>query len=328
MIPLILELENRRIHTLSQVDVPVTKLSWLPSHLPPIPREIRVDTGNIKIARGDEREIVAKVRYTDGSESPAGVRWESLDPAVATVGPYQELTGNGAGHTRILARWGHSLADTVFVEVEDIGAQWEMVAESFQDPSLPQWLRVGSHPPEVQELAGEPVLRFLGDEKYTDGLLLSSPLSLDQGVTVEMEFRMSLTRDVHQNFGLCIQDVDLGRSRLETGVIASERAACVHYPALEFEKMNPVELALHTSPGALELVRVPDALPSDDWVQIALQIRADGDASLVVDRRRITSAPVTLQLLPGIEWYLVIKGDAVGTELYVRNLRVWPGERY
>jgi hypothetical protein len=203
-----------------------------------------------------------------------------------------------------------------------------MVTEDFQDPSLPQWQRVGSHPPEVQELDGEPVLRFFGDEKYTDGLLLSSPISVDQGVTVEMEFRILLTRDVHQNFRFCIQDVDHARSRLEAGVIASERAACIHYPALEFQKMNPAELALTTSPGALDLVRVPGALPADDWVHIALQVRADGDVSLVVDRQRITSAPVALQTLPGKEWYLVLQGDALGTELYVRDLRIWPGERY
>jgi hypothetical protein len=218
--------------------------------------------------------------------------------------------------------------DTVVVEVEDIGTQWEMVTENFEDSELPQWQRVGSHPPETREVDGEPVLRLMGDEKYTDGLLLSSPLALDQGITVEMEFRISLTRDVHQNFGFCIQDVDHGKSRLETGVLAYESGACVHYPAEEFQKMDPSQLSLITSPGPLKMVRVPDALPSDDWVHIALQVRADGDVSLVVDRERIASAPVTLQALPGKDWYLVVQGDAVGTELYVRNLSIWPGERY
>ncbi|MGD2123481.1 MAG: AAA family ATPase [Gemmatimonadota bacterium] len=328
MIPMILELESRRIHRLPQIDLPVLRLEWLPAHPPPIPVQIRAGTDTIRIARGDERTLEAAVSYTDGSESQAGVRWESLNPAVATVGPYQELTANGAGRTMMLARWGYSLADTVVVEVEDIGTQWETVTENFDDPVLPQWQRVGTSPPEARGLDGEPVLRFFGDEKYADGLLLSSPLSLDQGITIEMEFRISLTRDVHQNFGFCLQDIDRRRSDLETGALVFENGSCVHYPALEFQKLDPTELALGTHPGPLQMVRVPEDLPSDDWVHIALQVRADGYTSLVINRRRVGSAPVLLKSHEGKDWFLLLQGDAVGTELYVRNLSVWRGERY
>jgi hypothetical protein len=328
MVPMILELGSGRVFTLPQVEGQVYGPRWFSAIPSPIPSRIQAEADTIRIARGEERTLEASVRYTDGSESRTGIRWESLNPGVATVGPYRELTGNGAGHTMVLARWGYSLADTVIVEVEDIGVQWEMMTEDFEDPSLPQWLPIGSHPPEVDRSMGEPVLRFRGDEKYLDGLMLSSPLSLAHGVTIEMEFRLVVTRDVHQNFGFCIQDVDASRSNLETGVLAFGSGACVHYPAQEFQKLDPAQVAVITSPGPLKLARVPEALPSEDWVHIALQVRADGDVSLVVDRQRVASAPVTLQALPAKDWYLVIQGDALGTELYVRNLSIWPGERY
>jgi hypothetical protein len=61
---------------------------------------------------------------------------------------------------------------------------------------------------------------------------------------------------------------------------------------------------------------------------MALQVRADGEATLVLDGQRVATNPVLLQTQPGQEWTLVLQGDAVMSEIFVRNLAVWPGERY
>ena len=83
-----------------------------------------------------------------------------------------------------------------------------------------------------------------------------------------------------------------------------------------------------TGPGRTRTLRIPGILPSEDWVHMALQVRADGEASLVLDRQPVGSSPATLRMDDAGPWFLLIQGDAVGTEIYVRNLAIWPGERY
>lgn len=328
LVPLVQEVETGMIHRLSAVDGQFHSPAWLPQTSSPVPVSLQIQNDSIPLALGEEIDIEALVVLSDGTESSEGIRWESLNPAVASIGPYQELTGNGAGATEVVARWGYSLLDTVLVTVRDDGTQYAILRTDFAESDSALWTPVGSGPPEVARLDGETVLRIRGNEKYTDGLLFREPLSLARGITVEAEFMMHVTRPVHQNFGICLRDGDVARGNLDLGIFPFEKSACTLYPAQEMEKLDPSEISISTFPGRILNVRVPEALPSDGWVHLALQVRADGQTSLVVNRQRVAVAPVALDTRPSHQWVLLIQGDAIGTEIFVRNLAVWAGERY
>jgi DNA-binding SARP family transcriptional activator len=327
--PVLLELESGEVHPLPMADGQVFLPRWLPDQAPVIPLMVRAERDTIRIDWGEERGLSASIHFSDGSRSEAGIRWESLGPAVATVGPYQELTGNGAGVTPILARWGYSLVDTIVVEVEDVGPEWAVLSERFPTLDTTRWIPVGFPPAEVVTEDGEQVLHLKGDEKYTDGIVLRSPLSLSRGITIEMEFKMNVTRTVHQSFGFCIRDTNPEEVDREQGGFPNSGAeVCIRYPAQEFEKLDLTEASIWVTPGRKRRVRAPESFPPDDWTHLALQVRADGEATLVVNRQRLVSNPIRLHTPPESRWTLIVEGDAIGTDIYVRNLTIWLGERY
>jgi hypothetical protein len=103
---------------------------------------------------------------------------------------------------------------------------------------------------------------------------------------------------------------------------------CFLYPAREFEKMNPSQVRLYVTPGSENLVEVPEALPTPGWTHVAIQVRADGEPSLVINRQRVATAPIRIRTTPRYQWSAVIDGDAVGTQPMVRNFGVWREVRY
>jgi hypothetical protein len=305
--------------------------TWLPEEPTPIPNRVKVELDTIRVRWGDKESPLASVIRSDGMESLEGIWWESLDPAVANFDSDQKLTGNQVGTTRVLARWKHSLLDTVVVIVEEnedanpasvIRARWENVDTT-------RWIPFGTHPPEVVTLNGESVLEIRGDEKYADGMITDFPISLTRGITVELEFRMEIDRDVHQRLSLSIRDFDPDDLDRQKGTFPrGEIAARVAYPARDLKKLDLSELSLLVSPSVETRVRIPDALPTGDWTHVALQIRADGESSMVVNRQRVATSPVLLNTTPAHQWNLVLEGDAVGTRLFIRNLNIWPEVRY
>jgi len=308
---------------------PLSSVHWLPDEPPAIPTGIQAESDTIRLAWGQRRSLSARVRYSDGSVSLDGIRWESLDPSVATVTPDQELTGNSVGATRVLARWGYSLLDTVRVEVEDRGRGGAVFRDRFNQLDTTVWLPFGDPAPRVDHLNGETVLRLRGDEKWREGILYRPELPVEQGVTVEVEFRMDMTRNVHQNFRLCLADLHLEEVQADSFYFPRVRQqACFAFPFREHEKMDPAEASLMVGGTAEERVRLPDALPPGGWTHVAVQVRADGQVALVVNRNVVAVSPLKLRMHPYERWTVSLEGDAVGTDLFARNLAIWPEVRY
>jgi len=215
------------------------------------------------------------------------------------------------------------------VEDEGTGSPSALITERWEELDSVRWMPYGSHPPSVTSVDGHGVLRLLGDEKYGDGLMLKEGIPIDQGVTVEFEFRMELTEDVHQNIGLCLRDVDPDAFDLESGShLGSGESLCFLYPAREHEKMDPSDVSFIVSPGVEKRAHLPEALPSSDWTHVAIQVRLDGESNLVVNRERVTTSPILLSTDPTFQWTVTIDADAVGTEVLVRNFNIWRGIRY
>jgi hypothetical protein len=328
---LLRDLTTGETHRFQAMDLMEHMPFWLPDSVTKVPVEVRAENDSISMGWGDKEELSASVYLSDGSTYPDGIWWESLDPHVANFNPEQALTGNQAGVARVVARWGHSLTDTILVVVEDRGAggPTTFFRESWDSIASNRWIPYGSHPPEIATIDGEKALRLMGDEKYSDGVVFREPIPMDQGVTVEYEFKMELNRDVHQNISLCVRALDLERFDPTTGVFpAGGETLCFAYPSREFQKMDPSEVSLLATPGVETRVPLPDVLPTSGWTHVALQIMADGECSLVINRERVATSPRRIHTGSRFPWTVVVDGDAVGTEVYVRNLNIWREVRY
>ena len=231
----------------------------------------------------------------------------------------------------MMACWGYSLRDTIVVIVEDkgVGGSTAHFRDRFETLDTTAWIPFGTHRPQTGVVGDDWVLHLRGDEKYSDGIILKDPIPLDQGVTVEYEFKMEVDRDVHQNISLCLRDTDPKRIDRKQGTYGpSGEVVCFLYPSREFEKMDLSEVRLYVTPGAEILPEVPGDLPSTEWTHVAIQIRADGEPTLVINRRKVATSPIRIEMEPRFQWSVVIDGDAVGTDLLVRNFSIWREVRY
>lgn len=328
IVPVLRDLDTGEALQLRSSGQEVSAIDWIPDRLPPVAVRLEVPADTVRIGWGERRSLDPLLVFSDGTTSDEELSWKSRDPSIATVGPDGLITGNSAGATVVTVAWGHSLNETIQVVVEDTGEGGAYLREDFRKLNAEVWLPLGL-PPQVADEEGQPVLVMRGDEKYRDGLITRHPIPLDRGVTVEMEFRIALNRNLHQTLILCIQDTDLNSADLETGylnVIGQE--VCFRYPAQELEKMDPSEVSLVVTPQIQNLVNIEGGLPGERWVHVGLQIRADGEVSLILDRERVATSPVRIETHPRHGWHLSLEGTTVGTEAFVRHLTVWSEPRY
>ncbi len=75
-------------------------------------------------------------------------------------------------------------------------------------------------------------------------------------------------------------------------------------------------------------VVVSPHLPSDDWVHLALQVRPDGFATVFVNREMVFQSEIRLEGHATAGWKIELAGASVDTELLIRNLTLWRGERF
>jgi hypothetical protein len=325
------DLTTGEVYPFPDWDVANNSPIWIPDEVTPVPVGVRAADDTIRMERGEKRRLAATLVPDVRPEGLEGTWWESLDPDVANFNPDQELAGNQAGVARVLARWRHSLQDTIVVVVEDNGhgGPAAVLTERWTALDTTRWILLGSHHPVVRAVDGGHALQLRGDEKYADGVVLREAVPLDQGVTIEYEFKMELTRDVHQNVSLCLRDLDPARIDAEKGLYSEVgEVLCFMYPSREFRKLDPSDISFRVTPGVETRVRVPTALPTAGWTHIAIQVRADGGCSLVVNRQRVATSPILLPTNPRVQWTVAVDGDAVGTELLVRNLNIWREVRY
>jgi hypothetical protein len=173
------------------------------------------------------------------------------------------------------------------------------------------------------------VLSLNGDGRYPDGVYSRSSFSLAQGATLEFEFRLRLGRTDRQRLSVCLwEDGQEARSPSGMPLMPLDRF-CFGYPSDEQLKFREDLASVLSGPfaGRREF-SVARFLPSDDWVHLALQVRADGATSVFLDRHLASSPTGRLDLAPGQEWRINLYGASVGTDLWIRNLTLWRGERF
>jgi DNA-binding SARP family transcriptional activator len=301
---------------------------WLADRPAPTPRALVLADREIHLHWGDRWRAVGSLVMSDGSRRSADLTWRALDPAIASVSEDGILSANRRGVAALVAGWGASLRDTLVVHVAGEQPRDARFHDDFVRVDPARWLGFGSHVPVPDQVDGEPVLRITGDANYQDGLLLREPLALERGTTVEFEFRLRPNAPVHQHVAACLLDIrnDYDPAVLQVTFPPRHQELCLVYPVDDLARFDPTALRFHQSFD--QTIRLPEILPTDGWVHVALQVSAGGEASLVVEREHVASHPVRLATEPKGAWHLVLFGRAVGVDVFIRNLSVWDGLRY
>jgi hypothetical protein len=328
----VLVLRNLTTNETQELDVDLLthpRAEWVPDWVPPVVRAVEALDPSVTLDWGHRRRVEAMVRFSDGSWRQDLVAWEALDPEVVSVNRNGVITANREGRARVVAGWGHSFRDTVEVEVTHGGSGSAFLRDRFLGVDTTRWLPIGYPHPVAVEQDGRSVLYLNGNEKYTDGLVLRTPIPMERGVTVEWEFHLDPTRSVHQSFSACLLNrgpdwlgpaagnLDLGSSR-----------TCFRYPARELAHFDPAEGVLEVPPSVSTWVRLPGALPASDWTAVALQVRPDGEVSLFLNREHVATSPVSLVTEGTGGWFLLLDGKSVGADTFLRDLVIWEEVRY
>ncbi len=305
------------------------RVEWTADRTEPVVTSVEAVEARVNLEWGQRRRLEARVRYSDGSRREDLVSWESLEPEVASVDRSGVVTANREGIAQIVAGWGYSFRDTVTVEVDYEGPGSAFFMDRFQSLDTTRWIPVGYPRPLVVERAGDSVLLLNGNEKYIDGLVLRDPVPMGRGVTVEWEFHLDPTRNVHQSLGVCLRKADPGEVRPDGSDLGSGRpSACFRYPAGELAHFDSNEAVLEVSPSVSTWIRRPDLIPAKEWTAVALQVRADGEVSLFLDREHVATSPVDLSTGDDGPWLLLLTGKSVGSDVLVRDLVIWEELRY
>jgi hypothetical protein len=319
------ELGTGRTRVLPELPDRTRWVRWVPDGIRSTPRAVGIAGLPAVVSWGERLQLHLLLDFPDGSREHGRGVWTSADPAVASVSTDGVLYANRPGTTRIVVRHSAGPADTATLTVSGSPGRRVLLSEDFQRIDPEEWINGGYPPAEVVTRDGGPALRLDGDGRWTDGLL-GAARKLPRGATVEAEFRLRPDREDRQRVTLCLVQAGLRRTEVPDDLESwsYDQLACVRYPLGAGARLDSTGVRF-TPYGAADL---PELLPTDDWVHVGVQLRADGEVTYLVGRQPVFVGPVALRNEPGDRWRVRVTGASVGTEVLVRNLILWEGPRY
>lgn len=316
-------------------DLPQRATRWIPDSVPAPVRRVGILAPEPVMIWGERRRFGVEGIRTDGGREEVPVRWTSRDPGVASVAEDGLVTANRSGEATLVAEYMGWLRDSVAIHVRDLEGDRRDVLfrESFASGELARWDVSGSHPPPaVVEVAGGTALSHRGDGRFSDPILTRESFSLDQGGTLELEFRLPLTaRRDRQHLQVCLLEESAFLPDEASAGVASRSGPrfCFRVPEGELQKRRRDRAQLWLGNNLKRaVIDVGSRFPSDDWVHLALQLRADGLASVFLHRELAYTSSLRIPVEAGGRWRIELSGAAVDTELLVRHLVLWRGERF
>jgi hypothetical protein len=304
--------------------------TWLSDPVPAMPVHLNLPAQRQVLSIGQHVRVDASVTLTDGTRRQASPEWTSSAADVASVIPGGGVVGNRPGVTVLHAEFPGLPPDSIMLEVRGETESALLLAEPFDTLDEHLWQVVGVPVPAIARVAGSNVLELRGDGNLLDGIVLRRRLTSAQGLTVEFEVLLPLTSAKWQrlNASLCgRQPVDVGASRGNDTNCENGHLIAFLYPAEELAKFDPTSAAFAFREDVRHLSVDPRQV-GERWLPVALQVQPDGYAALALNYGRVATSRVRKPNATELEWELRFFGSAVGTRLYIRNLRVWQGLRY
>ncbi len=315
-----------------QVPAPVTgaTIHWIPDTVDPVPVGLETTERLLTLGRGERVLLDSRIVMSDSSRQTAEVHWTSLNPSVASVLGDGSVAANRRGRATVVAEYARWFTDTVRLHVLDAGGQEIVLSDDFRNLDTLAWLTVGEPTVDITPVDGRPVLKLLGDGRYADGIVTRRPVASPTGLTLELEFRMPLNTNQYQDFR-----VFLGEMTPPPG--AGDRQSWESWnrtawlamvlPAFELDKWSPRLVKLWTHSRLEEIAALPHRTDPATWTHVAVQIQADGLATLWFDREKVAETALNPAFLSR-PLRVAIFGRTYNTEAFVRNLAWWAEPRY
>src|SRR5690606_7926960 len=125
------------------------------------------------------------------------------------------------------------------------------------------------------------------------GLFTLDEYDLPLGGTLELEFRLPFTRRDKQYLVVCLQQTPGPvESHIPKNRPRGGPPFCLQYPSGELAKFRPDQLGF----GNVGERAIVTSLPTNDWVDLALQFRPDGQGEVYVDRTFVGALALPLRI--------------------------------
>lgn len=307
-------------------------ISWKPVHGIPVPVAVQVEQHTLHLRWGERRTLEAAVRFSDGTVGKDTlVHWSSLDPHVAYAGENGEVFGNGEGEAEVVASVYGWLTDTARVTVSaDLAPSGALLADRFSTFDTTRWKVFGAPAPAAVTLRDGPALDTRGDGIGGDGIESRRGFDLGKGGTLELEFRLPLTRRDRQVLKVCLDARPANAPGLPISDTSSPHVTnevCFQHPVGELAAFDSTTFSFS---GLVPTGRIsrPDLFPSREWRHLAIVLAPDGRARLFIDRKHVADVPERVAMHPSDRWHVVVIDRAADTHLMIRDLVLWEGMRY
>lgn len=303
-------------------------VAWLPPPTSQLPATVHVDRRHLDMHWGEIARVDARVTSATGRVLPdTSVVWASLDPQIAYVTRGGRVFANREGVTRLVASVDDWITDTMEVRVTTGGPPRNaLLTDRFEKFDTTVWWTYGHPRPFVVRTGSGFALDMNGDGVGTDGMMSRSSYDLSHGATLELSYRLPLTRRDRQNVSVCLTPSWTAEDlRLRISTVSG---ICFSQPAGELSSFDSTAYVFSSGTLPIGAVSRPDLFPSDDWKHVAIVLAPDGNARLLIDRKEVARLPLPVRMGNGTRWVVQINGRAADTRLLIRDLVLWEGMRY
>jgi hypothetical protein len=306
----------------------VLSFNWTPPAPASFPSALVVSPDSLELAWGQQDTLEATLAGRSGALEMDDIEWEAEDARVAYVGRGGRVVGQGEGTTRVVASALGLLYDTVVVRVRSATPPEALLLDRFETFDTTTWAVVGTLTPESRSVDGRQVLEASGGGVAVHGLLSRRGFDLSRGGTLELTYRLPLTRTDRQSIQLCLLAGDGSRPPVQAdGGWVDMGRVCFFHPSGQLSLFDSLSYTLHGQ-AHMTGYRDPAVLPSDAWHNITLVLAPDGAVRLLIDREEVGSVPAVTANGPALRWHVMIHTRAVDTQLLLRDLVLWEGIRY
>jgi len=307
-------------------------LRWLAEEVEPPIRAIEIGRDRVDLTWGERRRLPVRGIRMNGTRERVEARWVSRGPSVASVTEKGLVTANGIGEAVLVAEYRGWIQDTLRVRVVEGGERPDLLFRETFEAGLSDWVMEGEPPFGIVQAGDREALLARGDGRFVDYVRTRAGFPADQGVTLELEFRLPLTdRRDRQRLMVCLKEeameakgggIPLPHPRPRLDV-------CFRWPGDQLAKRRTDRATLILGRwGGQKEVDVGPWLPSSDWTHLALQLRADGALSVFLDRELAHRSDVVLPVEPQARVHVRLGGASVDTRLLIRDVVLWRGERF
>lgn len=305
-----------------------TVLGWVES-----PRALpsRVRIGRLAGPLVPGARVPLAVHAFDASGRAIGrapaVVWTLLDSSVVHAGLSGALTADRPGTTKVIARFGLTIADTAVVRVESHSPRL-LLAEDF-DRGLDEsrWKPYGDPAPRVLPGLGRNRsggFNNNGDQAHFSGIVYRTRLATSKGLTVEYWAHTRLTGSLWQASAAMLRSADPDSFRLGHGAPLSGPDSIAVAAAAPNEG-SPTRPKLDlVAENVVRSQDMPVRLRDGKWHRFRLVVYPSGEVRWFADGVELVR-PVWVDLSRLPLATLDIGGRSVGTLAMVDDAKVWQG---